>query len=65
MWKKVVLIPKGCENFRGIYFIKVPWKTVTGIMNCWLALAIDFHATLHGFHVGKVMGNAYLEAKLI
>ena len=41
------------------------WKTVTGILNFRLMLAIQFHNTLNGFHTGRITGNDPLEANLL
>ena len=38
---------------------------MTGIPNCRLAVAIQFHDTLHGFQTGRGTGTASLEAKLL
>ena len=45
--------------------VEVLWKTMTGILNLGLAEAIHFHNCLHGFHMGRGTGYAYLEAKLV
>ena len=41
------------------------WKTMTGILNFHLKLAIQFHNTLHGFCTIRGTGSASLEAKLL
>ena len=48
-WKTFVLIPKGNGDFRGIGLVEVVWNTMTGILNCRLMVAIQFHNTFHGF----------------
>ena len=49
-WQTVVLIPKGSSgDFRGIGLVRVLWKAVTSLLNCWLVEAINFHDVLHGF----------------
>ena len=47
-WQTVILISKGKRNYRGIGILEVLWKTVTGILNCLIMAAIQFHDNLHG-----------------
>ena len=65
-WQIVVLIPKGARKyFRGIGLVKVLWKAVTSLLNCWLVEAINFHDVLHGFWVGFDTGTAIIEVNLL
>ena len=43
----------------------VLWKTVRGILNRCLMVAIQFHDTLHGLRKGRGTMNTSLEANLI
>ena len=63
-WRTIVLIPKGNSNFCGIRLVEVLWKIVTGILNCRLTTAIQFHDTLHGFCTGRGTGTTSLEATM-
>ena len=66
MWQTVVLIPNDTSGeLRGIRLVEVIWKTVTSLMNRRLMEAITFHDVLHGFWVGRGMGTAASEAKLL
>ena len=52
-WKAVVLIPKGRMEYRGIGLVKVVWKVVVVILNCWLTASITYHDFLHVFQAGR------------
>ena len=62
-WKTVVLTPKGNGDSRGIGFVEVLWKTVTGILNCCLMSAIQFQNKLRGYQAGRGTRTASLESK--
>ena len=64
-WKTLILIPKGNGESRGIYLVEFLWKTVMGILNCCLMVAIQFHDTLHGLCTDRGTRTTYLESKLI
>ena len=64
-WQTVFIIQKGNGDFRGIRLVEVLWKTVTGIPNCRLAGAIQYHKILHELHTDRGTGTAYLEAKML
>ena len=38
---------------------------MAAILNCWITASITFHDSLHKFWVGRGMGTATLEAKLL
>ena len=59
------MIPKGEKDYCGIGLMGVMWKVVTASFNRRLAASIMFHDFLHWFQVGRGMGTATLEAKLI
>ena len=61
----VFLIPKCNGKFRGIGILEVIWKEVSGVVNVWIWVAVDFHDTLHGFSSGRVMMTTSLEANLL
>ena len=49
-WQTVLMISRVARgDFRGIGLVKVLWKAVTSLLNCWLVEAINFHDVLHGF----------------
>ena len=65
-WQTVVLIPKGNGNdIRGIGLMDVLWKTMTGILNLHLSMAIQFHDKLHVFCIDRGIGTAPLDAELL
>ena len=45
--------------------MEVMWKVVAAILNCWITASITFHDFFHKFWVGREMGTATLEAKLL
>ena len=62
----VVMIPKwGGTHFRGIVLVEVPWKAISGIINCRLSSSIHFHDVMHGFRAGRGTSTTTLEAKLL
>ena len=64
-WKTVVLTPKGRRECRGIFLVKVLWRSVAGILNWSIILVIVFHETLHGFRAGRGTGTTSPEADVI
>ena len=62
----VVFITKRYSgDFRGIGLVEMLWKTVTGILNQQLTVAITFYDVLYGFQAGRGVGTSDLETKLI
>ena len=61
----MVLILKGGVYYRGIGLVEGIWKAVVIIINCCFTTAITYHDFLHGFLVGRGMGTATLEVKLL
>ena len=52
-------------NYQGIGLVEFLWNTVMVILNLRLTMVIQFHDTLHGFHIGRCTQTASLEAKLL
>ena len=61
----MVLIPKGGGDYCGIGFVEVAWKAVAVIINCCFTASITYHDSLHGLRVGRGMGTATLEVKML
>ena len=64
-WQAGVLNPKGKGDYWGISLVEVMWKVVAVILNRRFTSSITFHDVLHGLRVGRNMGTATLEGKLI
>ena len=45
--------------------MKVIWKAVLGMVNCWVGVAVDFHNTLHCFRSGRGMGTTPTKVNMI
>ena len=61
----IMIIPKGCGDFRGIGLVEVLWKTVLGIINFRIASSIALNQIIHGLRAVWGMGTASLKFNLI
>ena len=59
-----VLVPKGNWELLGIGLVEMLWKTVTGILNILLTVAIQFQDILHGFCTSRDMKTTSTEVKI-
>ena len=64
-WHAVVMIPKGGGYYCVIGRVEVMWKSVAVIINCRFTASITYRKSLHRFWVGRSMGTATLEFKLL
>ena len=64
-WNMFVLIPKGNGEFRGIGLVEVLWNTVSGMINCRIVLAVQFHDVIHCFWMVQGTNTAPLEANML
>ena len=64
MCKKIVLKPKGKEEYRGIGLVATIWEVCTSIVNSRLRSSIVLHDVLHGFGNVRRTGTAIMESKL-
>ena len=63
--EKIVRIPKGSGEYRGIGLVKTVWKVCMSIVNSQIQSSIVLHDVLHGFiQGGGGAGTAIMEAKL-
>ena len=65
IWNTVVLLPKGNGEFQVILLLKFIWKTVLGVVNHQIGVAVNFYNTLHGLWVVRGTGTNFLEANLL
>ena len=63
--EKIILLPKGNVNYRGVGLINVLWNTVLEVINLHIGAVITYHDVLHGFHVGRGTGTASLKNNLL
>lgn len=63
LWNIVVLIPKGCGDYRGIGLMEPFWKVIEAVMTARLK-AVTFHEVLHGCISERGTDTATIEAKL-
>ena len=64
-WQTVVIITKGNGGSRGIDIVELLWKALSGVINCWIGLAVKFHDIMHGFRADGGAGTASLKAKVL
>ena len=48
-WQAVVMIPKGRQEYRGIWIVEVMWKVLAAILHRRLTAFITYHNFLHRF----------------
>ena len=53
VWEKMVLIPKGKGEYRGIGLVEVLWKVCAVVVNCWLNRSVVIQDALHRFRSGR------------
>ena len=64
VWKTAVLIRKGNRELCGIGTVEVIWVAMSGVVNFWIRVAVNFHNTLHGFRTGRGTGTTSFGVKL-
>ena len=60
-----MLLPKRNRDLLGICLIKVIWKTVLGVVNCWIRAAVTLHNTFHRLWDRQGTGNTIVKTNMI
>ena len=64
-WSKLVLLPKGNGEFRGIGLLEIVWKLIETIIHVRISTSVTFCEVLHGFRAKRGTGTAIIEVKMI
>ena len=64
-WETMVFLPKGRGEYLRIGLMEVVCKVYAAVESFWLKRNVDLHDALHGFRVGRGLGTATLDSKLV
>ena len=59
-WAKMVIIPKGKGEYRGIGLVEMMWKVCSVVVTCRLKRSVMLHNQPHRLREGRGTGTATL-----
>ena len=64
-WAKMVFLPKGREEYRGIGLVEIVWEVSAAVVNFRIKRCVSLYKAIHGFRAGGgSTGTANLEENL-